>query len=270
MSYLESVGKTVLKERKKRKMSQIRFYKFLFPGHDIADANIKSKMNDIEKSKRKNVDLEFLEALHDKCNLSMDYIFGYEALYPNHENRNASEYTGLSVDIIEVLHEIALSKVAELPSLEPGMGDDEFSKWCQIKSKKQEAEWILKIIEVLLNEEESKVGDSYPNYNILFDLYMISVMKPKKIRGLSAEDANKDYDFMQASFDVEELCLDSIYMEDSFGFNHYVDIDKVFQQIWKNKLNEDVERLIPIVRKRFSDSFSTSSQNSIFDIESST
>ena len=125
INHLKQIGDCVKRERNKRKMNQLEFYRFLYPGSNLANEGIKSYMNDIENAKRKKIDPDFLLELHEKCDLGMDYIFGYETEFPNHESENASNYTGLSVETIELLHKLALAKKAEIPSLEPGMNDED-------------------------------------------------------------------------------------------------------------------------------------------------
>ena len=154
--YLVKIGEIVKAERNKRKMSQKAFYEFLFPGDYWDDKGIRSKMHDIEHGVVKFIDPVFLQALHDKCNLGMDYIFGFETEFPNHENEQASAYTGLSSKTVEILHELEVAKDASIPELEPEMSDEDYKRLCKMRSDKQEADWILKIFEVLLSEDLDK------------------------------------------------------------------------------------------------------------------
>ena len=249
ISYIDAIGTTVKNERTKKKMKQIEFYNFLFPNNGLDLKNTKSKMHDIEKGERKTIDPDLLYALHNKCNLGMDYIFGYETVFPNHENENACKYTGLSVETIELLHELAEAQRACVPPLVPDMSNEEFSKRCEILDKKQEAEWILNIIEMLLTEDIDNENESYPNYNILFDLYMLSVAKPEKIYGITRDYTDEDeLCIKQILSKSKELYIDSLSMRDSFGVGHVLDIYKIHQQIWKEKLNTDIDRFISMVQ----------------------
>ena len=251
--YLEKIGDCVKTERTNRKMSQIKFYKYLYPDSNLTNESIKSYMNDIEKAKRKTIDPDFLLALHEKCNLGMDYVFGYETEFPNHENENASNYTGLSVQTIELLHELAKSVTAEIPALEECEGKEDWERRCKLISDKQGAEWILRIIEVLLTEDVETSEGSYPNYSILFDLYMMAIMKPERINGVVVESDRKMGDLMSNPNKSKEIDMNSLFMKDSFGFLHTIQIDEVHQQIWKDKLKADIERFIPVARKYFSE-----------------
>lgn len=251
--YLEKIGERVKDERTKRRLSQIKFYKLLFPESNISEESIKSYMNDIEKANRKTIDPDLLLALHEKCNLGMDYIFGYETEFPNHENENASNYTGLSVQTIELLHELALDVTADIPLLEACVGKEERERRCQLISSKQGAEWILRIIEILLTEDVEASEGSLPNYSLLFDLYMMAIMKPKKIYGVVVESKEQSNDLMAFSYKSKEIDMNSLFMKDSFGFVHSVKTDEIHRQIWKNKLNADIERFIPVAQKYFSE-----------------
>ena len=104
------------------------------------------------------------------------------------------------------------------------------------------------ILEALLNEGRSE--EDYANFSILFDLYMIAVVKPEKLHGIRLNEVNKEDDFMQIIGKSEELYVDSLTMSDSFGVAHSIDIDKIHQQIWKNKLNSDVEKFITTIQQR--------------------
>lgn len=249
--YLVKIGEAVKAERTKRKMSQTAFYTFLFPGVYWDDKSIKSKMHDIEHGDYKFIDPVFLQALHDKCNLGMDYLFGFETEFPNHENEQASAYTGLSSKTVEILHELEVAKDASIPDLEPDMSDEEYKHICKMRNDKQEADWILKILEVLLSEDLDK-GDTYPNYNILFDLYMISVVKPAKLRGVPMDSLKGDDGLLEISKHTKELDMDNLHMKDTFGVLHTININKIHQQIWKDKLNVDIERFASIARSYFS------------------
>lgn len=264
--YLVKIGETVKAERNKRKMSQKAFYEFLFPGDYWDDKGIRSKMHDIEHGVVKFIDPVFLQALHDKCNLGMDYIFGFETEFPNHENEQASAYTGLSSKTVEILHELEVAKDASIPELESEMSDEDYERLCKMRNDKQEADWILKILEVLLSEDLDK-GKTYPNYNILFDLYMISVVKPATLRGVPVDSLKGEYGLLEISEQTKELYVDSLNMTDSFGGLHTIDIDKLHQQIWKDKLNSDIEHFALIAREYFSKhSSNEKSSNSLFKI----
>ncbi len=256
--YLERISECVLAERKKRKMSQIKFYQHLFPGSNLSNESIKSYMNDIEKARKKKIDPDFLLALHERCNLGMDYVFGYEAEFPNHENENACKYTGLSIKTIELLHELALDVNSDIPSINECQNDDEWKRRCKLIDAKQGAEWILRIIEVLLTEDIEKHDGTYPNFKILFDLYMMAVMQPQKLNGVVVDSVEQDAGLLEISSNTKELYMDSLHMKDSFNFVHSINIDKVHQQIWKDQLIVDIERFIPVARKYFSDKIGSS------------
>lgn len=269
IDYLEQIADTVTKERKKRKMSQISFFNFLFPDNGLDEKNIKSKMNDIENSKRKTIDPDFLKALHEKCNLSMDYIFGYERIYPNHDNKTSCCYTGLSVDTVELLNKLAVAIKQDVPPIESNMSDEAYKYRIEVLSRKQEAEWVLKILEVLLTEDIDINNGTYANYNILFDLYMMSIMKPTGLRGIELNPEDEDFGLLELSSKYKDLYLDSLYVLDSFGGCQNININTVHQQVWKNKLNSDLEKFIPVAQKYFSKSsrMSPESNNRLFVAE---
>ena len=251
--YLERMGECVKRERKTRKMNQIEFYQYLFPECPLTNESIKSYMNDIENAKRKTIDPDFLLALHEKCNLGMDYVFGYETEFPNHENENACNYTGLSVKTIELLHELAVDVSATIPPLESCKSDEEWEQRCKMLDAKQGAEWILRILEVLLTEDIERTEGTYPNFKILFDLYMMAVMQPQKLNGVPVDSLKQDAGLKDISYNSKEIYMDSLFVKDSFNFVHRIDVDKVHQQIWKEQLIVDIERFIPVAKKYFSE-----------------
>ena len=260
--YLDKMANCVKDERRKRGLSQINFYKYLFPERNLSDESIKSYMNDIEKANRKMIDPDLLHALHEKCNLGMDYVFGYETEFPNHESENACKYTGLSVETVELLNKLAMAKKAEIPPLEAGMSDEDYKRRCNVLNDKQEADWILKIVEVMDTSE-----GTLPNYNILFDLYMMAVMRPAALRGIELNSVGDDEGLMQLSRKYKDLYVDSLYIKDTFGISHTINMDQVHQQIWRDKLNDDVKRFISIAQEYFSkkcDAENESSQNRLF------
>lgn len=267
--YLEKIGECVKNERTKLKLSQVKFYKKLFPERNLSVESIKSYMNDIEKANRKSIDPDLLLALHEKCNLSMDNIFGYETEYPNHENENACKYTGLSVETIELLHRLVLAKQADIRPLKPGMSDNEYKQRCDAINDKQEAEWILKIVELLLSEDIETKRGTFPNYNILFDLYMIAVVKPESLKGVLLNTVGEKDGLVEMSTKYRDLYLDGLYMKDSFGVSHTIDVDSFHQQYWKDKLNVDVGNFISIAQEYFSKKENKSEKNEknrIFDV----
>ncbi|MBO4591556.1 MAG: hypothetical protein J5684_03215, partial [Eubacterium sp.] len=206
--------------------------------------------NDIEKANRKTVDPDLLQNLHDKCNLSMDYIFGYETEFPNYENKNACIYSGLSIDSIELLHSFALAKNEYIPPLETLLSEEEIKKRDNKISKKNEAEWILTILEVLLNTVNEN-NDSYLCSNILFDLYMIAVVRTANLQGIRAGMVSEDDDNFQIMNKSENLYIDSITMIDTFGASHKLEIDKIHKQIWKNRLYNDIEKFISLIQDKY-------------------
>ncbi len=247
-SHLIHLGKVVKQERKKRKMTQTEFYEFLFPDNDEEELNVKKKMNYIENAKWVEVKYELLLALNEKCELSMDYLLGFENKYPNHDNKFACLYTGLSVETINLLHRLSKAKNADIPPLSSHMDEQQRKKRCQIFSEKMEADWILKISDLLFFEGKDKKGRELSNLKLLFDLYMISVSKPERLFGLPIGTVNKDDDCIDISYKNKELYFDSLLLSDSFDVTHSLDIEEVYQQIWRNRLERDLEEFIAEVR----------------------
>ena len=105
IGYLISLGEKVVKERTKKKMNQVDFYRYLFPDSDKEDETIKKKMNKIENAKQRSIDFEFVNVLCEKCDLSIDYLFGRQTEFKNHQSEFVNSYTGLSANSIEQLHE---------------------------------------------------------------------------------------------------------------------------------------------------------------------
>lgn len=114
--HLKELGNTVVRIRKELNKSQIEFYRYLFPDDNVTDELIKKKMNAIENGKRKNIDIEFLNAIASKCNCGLDYLFGLKKDYKSYTNEFLCNYFGLCEDAIEGLRKIAVDKEIDIHS----------------------------------------------------------------------------------------------------------------------------------------------------------
>ena len=247
--HLYKLGEIVRQERKKRDMNQIDFYKFLFPDNDYNDENIKKKMNALENGKNTNANYELLFALHDKCELSMDYLFGFETKYPNYENKEACTYTGLSTETIQSLHTFSSALHNSIPEPDAEMSRETFIERDSLISKKNEAAWILKMIDLLFYEDNSSNKNPSSNLKILHDLYMLSVAIPKAIWG-TPEDSSDEVDDLGFGLNNSiPLVSNSLVMTDTFGGARSIDINKIHRQIWKDCLVKDLDVFIEKVRK---------------------
>lgn len=246
---LIALGKLIQSERNKRNMSQTKFYRFLFPLSVREDDNIRRIMREIEHGERKTVDYEFLIALHDKCELSMDYLFGYETEYPTHENKHVCEYTGLSAHTVDILHSYALWNNIDIPDATNEMSDEELKARCINLSQKIESKWILNILDLLFTEQKNKKKTMFPNMKILHEMYMMCASVPESVWGAILEEVElaKTGQFLLDR--THEIKMDSLYMEDSFHAINPINIVELHQRMWRERLMNDLDKLADQVRE---------------------
>ena len=77
---------------------------------------------------------------------------------------------------------------------------------------------------------------------------MLSVIKPERIFGITRDYTDEDLSIEQVFNKSRELYITSLSMQDSFGLGHTIDINKIHQQIWKERLAADIERFIAMVQ----------------------
>lgn len=241
--YLMMLGRIVREERKKRKMTQIQFFNYLFPEEMYSDESKKKKINAIERGKGVYVNYETLFKLHEKCDLSMDYMFGLETEFPNYETKTACEYTGLDKHTIQQLHLFAKDLNASLPSLSSGMTEHQQMEYVTICEKQIQANWVLKTIDTLFLEKQNNKGNRITNLRILFDLYMMSVTKPESVLGTPVEDNGH----MLNRNSTVRIDINSLSMRDSFHSIHRIDVEKVHKEIWMKKLVADLDSFVALV-----------------------
>ena len=218
ISHLIDFGEKVRNIRKKLDMSQIEFYKYLFPESNSSEEAIKKKLHNIENGVQKSVDLEIFLRICDKCDISADYLLGIEKHYSNYERKAIGNYTGLSDKAIKQLHEWNLAKninvndycFDEVALIEDELHDDSEL----IKINKDSAMLFLGMFNLLFEEgkhtitvHDRKYEEAYSNLSIIHSLYMLCMDQPKVISGH----------------------LTNEYMEEAFGYTHlfddYVKID---------------------------------------------
>jgi len=245
------LGRFVCEKRKKKKMNQVAFYRYLFPEKTIEDENIKKKMNAIEHGKGKELNCELLFRLHEKFDLSIDYLFGFETEYPNYENKAACNYTGLSPVSIKQLHFWSRYLLGDEPEYTQGMSDEEHKEYVTEITRIREAKWIFAILNFLLQPksiEEENTGIS--DLSILYDIYMLVNDKTKRITGIPEKVLNSNLPWIDKLSQSVTLSPDSLYFSDSMNEPHSVNIREINKKIWKERLLKDIDDLIQCVENK--------------------
>lgn len=256
--HLEKIGECVYEIRKRLKMSQVEFYKFLFPHTDKELENIKKKMNAIENGKQKSVDFDFLLTLCRKCEVSADYLFGIDKDYRNHEAALVCKYTGLEENAVEHLHawKQGVDNGADLSELGKGIwiaDTDEDIKKISMKIAGLE---FLKIINYLFrssNGSGKKKGTPHSNLRILHYLSLLTMSNPIKIQGkllLSTEQKKffedvPDYILEDAGLDCDSF----LRIVDDNNINYFYRGKDILQQIAREHLREEIDALINQVKQ---------------------
>ncbi len=248
---LIEMGKKIYDVRKRNHMSQIAFYKSLFPEKDLYEENIKKKMNAIENGKNKKCDYELLFRLHEKYDISLDYLFGFETEYPNYDNKAASDYTGLSAEAIRQLHYWNNHKNNSHPQILSDMTDQQIEQLLNEITRIQESNWILDIVSKLL-EFKSDGGMDIGNadLSILYDIYMMTLDSPDIVLGIPEDIARNNMAFTEKISHYERIAADTISFSDSMNELHPINIGEINRQIWKQRLMNDLEKFTVEVRKK--------------------
>ena len=139
------LGEYIRGQRDSMKLNQVDFYKFLFPEKDLNDENIKKKMNAIENGKGKEMNYELIFRLHEKFDLSIDYLFGFQTEFPNYDNKAACEYTGLAPESIKQLHFWSKYLHKEIPEIQSNMTEDQKKNALREGERIHGSKWIFEI-----------------------------------------------------------------------------------------------------------------------------
>jgi len=179
----------------------------------------------------------------------MDYLFGYETEFPNYESKNAVNYTGLSVETIELMHKLAEDKKIIVHNYSPNMSEKEAKKRMELYDRKFDAEWVSKIVNILFTENKDYKGNLFSNLSVLYDIYMICASEPSNVRGIPQKAINDKDDLLTRITKAEEINPNSLTMKDAFGVVHPIDVNKINQQIWKDQLICDLDKVSSRVKK---------------------
>lgn len=243
------LGEFVYEKRKNLKMNQVTFYKYLFPEKNLEDENIKKKMNAIENGKGKELNYELLFRLHDKFDLSLDYLFGFETEYPNYDNKAACNYTGLGPESIRQLHFWSKYLTKEDPVYSKDMTKQQHKDYCKEKDRIAEAKWIFAIMNALLQPKSAEdKKDGISDLSILYDIYMMMTNDIKRISGIPLDIANSNIPWRQKISSSVTLDPDALYFTDSMKETHTVNISEINRKIWEERLLRDIDIMIQYLR----------------------
>lgn len=243
--HLEKLGDFVRNQRKNMKMNQIIFYKYLFPEKNLNDENIKKKMNSIENGKGKEMNYELLFRLREKFDVSIDYLLGFEIEYPNYENKAACEYTGLKPETIKQLHFWSKYLMMNEPEVEVDMTDNQLEELYLKKTRISEAKWIFEITNLLFQpKSQTDIKEGISDLTVLYDLYMMSFDKTKKIVGIPLDIANSGLSWFDQVGNNIALDPESLSFADSMNEIHTVNIKEITRKIWEERLLKDINIMI--------------------------
>ena len=248
--YLSATSSRILETRKRNKMTQVQFYKKLYPSEDKSDDSIRKKMNTIENEKMKEVDFDLLFRLCKYFDVSLDYLFGLKTDYPNYKNKAVCKYTGLSPDAVQQLHFWNEYSQKDKPEFRQGMTEVEVREWQRETERITDSKWIMEIVDRLLgfkSDEEKKNGVA--NMTIFYDLYMLSIGAPEVVKGILEETARADIPYIDKIYQSVNIAADSLSYVDEMHESHPISIDKINRQIWKERLMKDVDDFIADISK---------------------
>ncbi len=277
ISHLIDFGEKLKKIRKKQRMSQTEFYKFLFPESDSTEEAIKKKMHNIENGIQKSVDLEIFLRICDKCDISADYFIGKETDYSNYDRKAIGNYTGLSDKAIKQLHKWSLAKnistndycFEEAALVEDGSHDDT----ALIKMNKDDAMLYLGMINLLFEQGKKttklkghKAEEKFSNLSILHSLYMLCMDQPKTISGhLSKEYQEENFGYGMTINDYVEIDASRVIFEDETNVIFPMNVEMLIHQYAWKRLTDSIDLLrMQIKEKR--DSHKNTDLSSPFEI----
>lgn len=249
-------GNRVREIRKERRLSQIAFYKELYPNSEKTEEAIKKWMHHLENGKHKALDLDFLLTMCHHYELSADYVLGIRDDYPNHDTKFVCEYTGLDKTAVIKLHtwNQAKNNGADLSNISSAYYADEEDEYWK-KQQKQEGITFLKIINFLFksgkrkSSKKTKKTESFTNLSVLNAIYMLCMSRPKEIRGFQKTDEDR-YVSISGSDDsiiAIDASKDMILIDDR-DIWHGVCPKELLEQQGKNLLMERVDSLIEQVK----------------------
>ena len=262
--YLSKFGENVKATRKKMHMSQEEFHRYLFPEDGRQPEAIKKRMNAIENNKYQSLDLEFLLAFCQKCDVSCDHILGLTDDYSNHDIGFVCNYTGLDEKAVKQLHKWNddRNNGADVSKIDEAYCGDDAEEQYQRARDKQEGIQFLKIINYLFTEgirrnpERRGRKEPYSNLTILYSLYMLSMAKPEVMKAyLSNESLEQNaWLFDPRIMDVTEyeITVDAqkpLFLQDSSKIWHFCSAQQLIDQYARRVLDKSIDRLIDQIRK---------------------
>lgn len=253
-SHPKRFGKKLRNIRKSKKMSQVEFYKYLFPETSSSEEVIKKKMNKVENGKQKSVDLDMFLRICDKCDISADYLIDREKDYSNQDRKIAGEYTGLSDKAIKQLHEwseaqkIEVEYYDEIALIEEGEHDESYWK----NLRKKSAILFLEMFNLLFEDGKQTItinghkhDERFSNLSIIHSIYMICAGQPKLINGhLTKEYKEEKFIYSDRVDDCVQIDATRVTFEDEENVLFPLDVEAIMHQYaWKR-----LERAIDLLR----------------------
>ncbi len=263
-SYLITFGERINSIRKGKKMSQVEFYRLLYPEVENSDANIMSTMRKIEHGRTKYLNVDFLLRTCSKFGISADYLLGLTQDYANHENEFVCNYTGLEEIAVKQLHDWNVDKNngADISKIEEAFWEEEEEDHIKMH-KKQDGIAMLRIVNYLFKSGERKSKqrksrrEPYSNISILYSLYLMSMAKPFRVEAYTIiEDWVKLFfqhvpnQEMLRSLEYTSVDLNKpIVMVDNNKVHYLVNPKKYLEVLGREQLEQGVNWLIEQVKR---------------------
>ena len=183
---LEGSGKRVQEIRTGLKMNRQDFYDYLFPNNGKSLECKKKKVYDVEKGCSKKIDMDFMLAVCEKENLSMDYLLGFIDDF-SYDLKHVCEYTGLDANAVKRLHywNENQNSDADLSILTDGYcGFGNVDELYAKAHDKQVGMQLLRLVNFLFKDHEIVDNKKKrPHISILYDLNQLIMIEPNEISG---------------------------------------------------------------------------------------
>lgn len=260
--YLVNFGDCVKQIRKAKKMTQVEFYRFLYPEEVNGEENIKKTMNKIEHGKSKYLNTDLIIRFCQKCDVSADYLLGISKDYKNHEMELVCEYTGLEDYAVNQLHEWNIEKNngSDISKIGEAFFEEDEEEHLKMY-RKQDGIAFLRIVNYLFksgtrkNRKRKGGIEKYSNVKILYALYLLSMAKPKEVFASFIPDEytkifNEKNPFFRFNNNHVPVDLNQpISMYDNNHILYVITPKDTLERIGREQLDEGVEWLIEQIKR---------------------
>ena len=258
---LTAFGKHIKDIRNEMGLTQVEFYRYIYPEDNNDDYNLKKQMNKIERGKRVNLKADFIIRVCKTCNVSADYLFGLSTDFRNHETEFIHNYTGLDEIAIKQLHKWNNDKNngVDTSMIEEAFFAEEAEEHMKMYAQ-QDGIAMLKIVNYLFksgkrkNRNRKGKTERYSNLGILRSLYLMSMAKPERLEAHIIPDEYLEFLIENNKFlysHLEPVNIDlkkTITLVDNDKTHYCFDPKETLERIGRDNLNRGVDWLIEQVK----------------------